>query len=554
MQSTVPLIHCVPLLIKSRYLIMESRFAHLRERDTSVSMLRVKMSRRRSQSQKENRERTVNTRRQLDKLPELEMSSLDASMAMANISTIQDKTQNNLICALTHAFSSTAKAVEERIKQLERWKERKALEKEKEKRERDRKGVFKIGLYHPQNMIASLPAVPDASTRVKEVRRDLSKEHFTLFIVKHVCESHRFQPFFFFFFFFFFLKENSKCVCLFPPSDIRTTRSRANLNPVKPELTEPEMQEVEKKPSSPSPTRCSQEEEMVVDHAPAQSVPAEPASSSFSFAPEGFVFQAPNGLSSFKFEPLTPRSADAFLTPRSSFFFFSPLICSFFFFFLIKYVGFKISVDLNVLLLFPSSSSFNLPPAPVFGDEQSESSPPKSPLRTSPTIVPPTPGEAVETKHDVPYFRFIFLTHCNLVLFFVCSVRDRMRTAVGQARLLMKERFNQFSGLVDDCELGRGDKITTCTDLQGFWDMVYYQVMPQKTLKVKSLKLSFGLIILHCIAVICKHTVVLHVPISILNILKLTVLTHNPTARFYFHFYGCCCFSRQHLQQLSCVI
>lgn len=51
-----------------------------------------------------------------------------------------------------------------------------------------------------------------------------------------------------------------------------------------------------------------------------------------------------------------------------------------------------------------------------------------------------------------------------------------MRTAVGQARLLMKERFKQFSGLVDDCDLGRGEKVTTCTDLQGFWDMVYYQV------------------------------------------------------------------------------
>lgn len=51
-----------------------------------------------------------------------------------------------------------------------------------------------------------------------------------------------------------------------------------------------------------------------------------------------------------------------------------------------------------------------------------------------------------------------------------------MRTAVGQARLLMKERFGQFRGLVDDCDLGRGEKITTCTDLQGFWDMVYFQV------------------------------------------------------------------------------
>lgn len=56
------------------------------------------------------------------------------------------------------------------------------------------------------------------------------------------------------------------------------------------------------------------------------------------------------------------------------------------------------------------------------------------------------------------------------------AARDQMRTVVGQARLLIKERFGQFSGLVDDCDLGRGEKITTCTDLQGFWDMVYFQV------------------------------------------------------------------------------
>lgn len=66
---------------------------------------------------------------------------------------------------------------------------------------------------------------------------------------------------------------------------------------------------------------------------------------------------------------------------------------------------------------------------------------------------------------------------CNSVFLpLAFLVRDRMRTAVGQARLLMKERFKQFTGLVDDCELGRGEKITTCMDLQGFWDMVYFQV------------------------------------------------------------------------------
>lgn len=83
---------------------MESRFAHLRQRDTSVSMMRVKMSRRRSQTLKENRERTVNSRRQLDNLPELELSSMDASIAMTNMSVVQEKTVNNAKPAKSEAL------------------------------------------------------------------------------------------------------------------------------------------------------------------------------------------------------------------------------------------------------------------------------------------------------------------------------------------------------------------------------------------------------------------------------------------------------------------
>ncbi|XP_035686146.1 disks large-associated protein 5-like [Branchiostoma floridae] len=40
----------------------------------------------------------------------------------------------------------------------------------------------------------------------------------------------------------------------------------------------------------------------------------------------------------------------------------------------------------------------------------------------------------------------------------------------------MDQRFKQFSGLVDNCEFNTGEKETTCQDLQGFWDMVYFQV------------------------------------------------------------------------------
>uniref|UniRef100_A0A7N8XI91 Discs, large (Drosophila) homolog-associated protein 5 n=1 Tax=Mastacembelus armatus TaxID=205130 RepID=A0A7N8XI91_9TELE len=347
---------------------MESRFAHLRQRDTSVSMLRVKMSRRRSQSQKENRERAVNTRRQLDKLPELEMSSLDASIAIS-----------------THA-------AEERMKQLERWKERKALE--KEKKERDCKGVFKTGLYHPKdNLTISLPVV-SAAPKTKE-------------------------------------------------SD-RVTRSMKQQQQVQ-KVKKPEMQEPEEKPHPPTLTLCSEEEDMVVDPSPADSVSTEEpivtASSLSSFAPQGFTFQAPAGLSSFKFEPLTPRSADAFLTPR---FVSQYSLCSFCRYFRPGKVSMS---SLPRTMWDPGYCGLVLWSVVMFLTEQK--------------------ANILSCNNNSNSFFFSPLSHL---------VRDRMRTAVGQARLLMKERFNQFSGLVDDCELGRGEKITTCTDLQGFWDMVYFQV------------------------------------------------------------------------------
>ncbi|KAM8837821.1 disks large-associated protein 5 isoform 2-T3 [Spinachia spinachia] len=464
---------------------MDSAFAHLRQRDTSVSMLRVKMSRRRSQSQKENRERVVNTRRQLAELPELEASSLDASIATVNISNIQGKTTN-----------SGNSAKEERFKQLVRWKERKALEKEKEKRERERKGIFKTGMYHPKDTftVPSRPLVPAASTRAKtklistappsvRVTRSMKQQHIERPLkmqepktvakkaqpaldkttrtrvvpvkgapgaagAKIPCSAGRAT------------RSNRPAVTAAPvvvkdkPLDVRTTRSRALINHVAP-FSHGESEPVEPAVTmeitrSPGPQPCSGEHSMAVeDPAVASEEASSSSSSSSSFAPKGFIFQAPTGLSSFKFEPLTPRSAGAFLTPSPRF-------------------------------SLPEVAAFNLePPA----------EPSVSPPRQAPGTAPPVTGSPLESNRDVPYFRLEIANETEGLLTKCADwepkveeesipeeMRDRMRTAVGQARLLMKERFKQFSGLVDDCELGHGEKITTCTDLQGFWDMVYYQV------------------------------------------------------------------------------
>lgn len=55
-------------------------------------------------------------------------------------------------------------------------------------------------------------------------------------------------------------------------------------------------------------------------------------------------------------------------------------------------------------------------------------------------------------------------------------VKGEVRSVVGQGRLIMKERFHQFSGLVDNCEFRRGEKKTTSEDLRGFWEMIFIQV------------------------------------------------------------------------------
>ncbi|XP_005103991.1 uncharacterized protein LOC101848133 isoform X2 [Aplysia californica] len=56
------------------------------------------------------------------------------------------------------------------------------------------------------------------------------------------------------------------------------------------------------------------------------------------------------------------------------------------------------------------------------------------------------------------------------------DVLGQLRSVVGKAQLLIDQRFKQFSGLVDNCQFNLGEKETTPTDLQGFWEMIYFQV------------------------------------------------------------------------------
>jgi disks large-associated protein 5 len=60
------------------------------------------------------------------------------------------------------------------------------------------------------------------------------------------------------------------------------------------------------------------------------------------------------------------------------------------------------------------------------------------------------------------------------------EISDLISAAVGQTQLLLSEKFSQFHGLIDRCEkfskLGTAGALVTCSDLDGFWDLVYMQV------------------------------------------------------------------------------
>jgi disks large-associated protein 5 len=56
---------------------------------------------------------------------------------------------------------------------------------------------------------------------------------------------------------------------------------------------------------------------------------------------------------------------------------------------------------------------------------------------------------------------------------------ELISAAVGQTQLLLRSKFSQFRDLINKCEkslAGETEIPVTCTDLEGFWDMVFIQV------------------------------------------------------------------------------
>ncbi|XP_042655194.1 disks large-associated protein 5 [Tyto alba] len=211
-----------------------------------------------------------------------------------------------------------------------------------------------------------------------------------------------------------------------------------------------------------------------------------------SFAPQNFVFQPLNGLATYKVTPMTPSRANAFLTPNAFWdFSTSPVIIE-------KSSEIKAQDPNLKSQVSPADKGIQEQhtSTSLKGGKASESDKKTSIQRSNETI-PVSPDTTVlemksddvrEQEHDVPYFRNILrseterlMSQClqwdvKFELDIPEDAKDLIRTTVGQTKLLIAERFKQFEGLVDNCEFKRGEKETTCTDLDGFWDMVNFQI------------------------------------------------------------------------------
>ncbi|KFR05808.1 Disks large-associated protein 5, partial [Nipponia nippon] len=233
-----------------------------------------------------------------------------------------------------------------------------------------------------------------------------------------------------------------------------------------------------------------------------------------SFAPQNFVFQPLNGLATYKVTPMSPSRANAFLTP-DVFWDFSKSPVNI----VEKSSGIKAQEPNLKGQISPAGKGIqeeqittSLKGEKVYCSDvlifhqilnkrlsyfsASESDEKTSIQRSNETVPVSTDRTALETKsddirqqeHDVPYFRNILrseterlMSQClqwdgKFELDIPEDAKDLIRTTICQTRLLVAERFKQFEGLVDNCEFKRGEKETTCTDLDGFWDMVNFQI------------------------------------------------------------------------------
>ncbi|XP_036910248.1 disks large-associated protein 5 [Sturnira hondurensis] len=510
-----------------------SRFASRHRKDMSTDMIRTKIAHRKSLSQKEHRHKEYERNRHFG-LKDVNIPTSEGRLLLE-----LDETFPELVPEKASVKPKSVRTLQcdQRKQMLQKYKEEKQLQKLKEQREKAKRGVFKVGLYRPekpsflfshQNAMKAEPmkAVPS----FVRMTRSKAKEQMELIKVANGNDVRASRP---------DQRQTSEKKLLDKekkaeqpemPTSVRVTRSatlaaKQTARPIsstitrKPVTRAPDDNETERKATNQG--RSAQNVETKPDKVISFQVDSEennldsqssatsdgdlsklenlPKTNTAktkgknSFAPKDFMFQPLDGLKTYQVTPMTPRSAEAFLTPCYTW---TPVKaevdkiqdgaqetlaqkCE---------IYFAETVHQDPKLQYPLGS------LTVWNEENVLNKNETTIKNSSGLPVKETPSLEIseeqisQPQHDVPYFRNILQSETEkltsqclewdrkLKLDIPDDAKELILTAVGQTRLLMKERFKQFEGLVDDCEHKRGKKEITCTDLDGFWDMVSFQI------------------------------------------------------------------------------
>ncbi|XP_041489954.1 disks large-associated protein 5 isoform X1 [Microtus oregoni] len=505
-----------------------SHFASRLRKDLSTEMIRTSIAHRKSLSQKENRHKVYERNRHFG------LRDVNIPLEGRDLVNIPELPQSLAPEKASTKTKSEKMVLSDQRKQLlQKYKEEKQLQKLKEQREKAKRGVFKVGLYRPDapgflvTDNRSVKAEPEkAFPYTGRITRSKAKDHMehTKIDSKNALQAARFGQ-----------KQTSEkkipdkerkavqsMVSSGKMTGAATTQKTKQMTRAVPSATSKPVsrvageneservgpgrgrpaRKVDAKPDKVIPSKGASEENCVGPQSSVTSgtgqdrvfpavrslprtVPAK-AKQRNSFAPEHCVFQPPRGLKTYPVAPTCHRSDHALLTP------WSPL----------KLDGSTTQDSANGPLVQTSISvqqeSNNVEQdftSPAACDEEHVLNQKEAPATNSSrlsedgaTSLGVGEGQASQPQHDVPYFRTILqletdrlTSHClewdrKLDLDIPDDAKDLIRTTVGQTRLLIMERFKQFEGLIDNCEYKRGEKETTCSDLDGFWDMVNFQV------------------------------------------------------------------------------
>ncbi|XP_059229240.1 disks large-associated protein 5 [Mustela nigripes] len=517
-----------------------SHFASRHRKDLSIDMIRTRIAHRKSLSQKENRHKEYERNRHFG-LKDVNIPTLESRSLLE-----LDETCQKLVPEKASVKPRSVKTLlgDQRKQMLQKYKEEKQLQKLKEQREKAKRGVFKVGLYRPdmpcfllsnQTTMKAEPrkAVPSS----ERITRSKAKDQMEQTKINNGSDVRTIRP---------GQRQTSERKVLDKEKKVtqpvmttsmrmtrsatqaakqiaRTVSSTITEKPVARATKDNETErktpnqgrpakKIETKPDKVVSFKVDSEENTLGSQTSAtkrmdpdgilpkmENLPKTNTAKmkgKKSFAPQDFMFQPLDGLKTYQVTPMTPRSANAFLTPSYAW---TPLKtevdktqevtkeilaqqCKAYSMQIVHQDSDKLQCTLGSLTVWNKGNVEHV----LNKDETTKNSDGLT-IKEVPSLEI-NEDQVSQPRHDVPYFRNILrseteklTSHClewdrKLELDIPDDAKDLIRTAVGQTRLLMKERFKQFEGLVDNCEYKRGEKETTCTDLDGFWDMVSFQI------------------------------------------------------------------------------